>query len=78
MLSKDRALTHLRDKICFNMDTVLYTGVILLDLQKASDTVDHKTLLKKRRAIGAGDNVVDWFSYLSDHSQFDQWMHVFI
>ena len=39
------------------LDTV--TGIILLDLQKACDTVDHKILLKKPMVIGAGDNAVN-------------------
>ena len=69
--STDTALTYLSDKIRFNMDQGLYTGVILLDLQKAFDTVDHVILLKKLKAIGACDSAVNWFnSYLSDRKQF--------
>lgn len=69
--STDTALTYLSDKIRFNMDQGLYTGVILLDLQKAFDTVDHVILLKKLKAIGACDSAVLWFnSYLSNRKQF--------
>ena len=69
--STDTALTYLSDKIRFNMDEGLYTGVILLDLQKAFDTVDHVILLKKLKAIGACDSAVLWFnSYLSNRKQF--------
>jgi hypothetical protein len=69
--STDTALTYLCDKIRFNMDKGLYTGVILLDLQKAFDTVDHVILLRKLKAIGACDSTVNWFkSYLTDRKQF--------
>ena len=42
--------------------------MVLIDLQKAFDTVDHDILLSKLKAIGVDS--VDWFrSYLSDRSQ---------
>jgi retron-type reverse transcriptase len=55
------------------MDKGLYTGVVLLDIQKAFDTVDHDILQTKLCAIGANNNAVNWFSsYLSDRKQFVQ------
>lgn len=46
-----------------------YTGMVLLDLQKAFDTVDHAILCKKLQAMGVGST--DWFkSYLSNRQQF--------
>lgn len=58
------------DKIKFNMDKGLYTGMVLIDLQKAFDTVDHTILLQKLKAVGAEDRVVHWFkSYLTDRQQ---------
>ena len=45
-----------------------YTGLVLLDLQKAFDTVDHVILCKKLEAMGIAS--VDWFrSYLSNRTQ---------
>ena len=45
-----------------------FVGMVLIDLQKAFDTVDHGILIEKLRAMGA-DNI-DWFrSYLSDRRQ---------
>ena len=45
--------------------------MLLLDLQKAFDTVDHEILCKKLEAIGVLS--VDWFkSYLIDRKQFVQ------
>ena len=69
--STNTALTFLSDKIRFNMDNGFYTGVVLLDLQKAFDTVDHSILMSKLRAIGADKLTVKWFtSYLSGRKQF--------
>ena len=44
--------------------------MVLLDLQKAFDTVNHSILLMKLKAIGISKSSVRWFSsYLSDRSQ---------
>ena len=42
--STDTALTFLADKLRANMDEGLYTGMVLIDLQKAFDTVDYTIL----------------------------------
>ena len=43
------------------------TGMILADLQKAFDTIDHDILLKKLSAIGFSNHTIGWFkSYLSN------------
>ncbi|XP_072018361.1 uncharacterized protein [Amphiura filiformis] len=45
-----------------------YTGMVMLDLQKAFDTVNHDILCNKLRAMGIES--VDWFrSYLSERQQ---------
>ena len=62
MFSTDTALTFLSDKMRFNMDTGLYTGVIWLDLQKAFDDADHEMLRTKLKAISATDSAVNWFA----------------
>ena len=47
----------------------MITGIILIDLQKAFDTIDHDVLLQKRYAIGFTKHTVNWFrSYLSYRS----------
>lgn len=71
--STDSALTYMCDRIRYNMDDGFYTGLVLLDLQKAFDTVNHDILLKKLSAIGADVSVVNWFSsYISDRQQIVQ------
>ena len=45
-------------------------GLVLLDLQKAFDTVSHEILLAKMKAIGMDDTAVNWLtSYLSGREQ---------
>ena len=47
-----------------------YTGMVILHLQKAFDTVNHKILLNKLRAMSVGQIAVQWFnSYLSGRQQ---------
>ena len=44
---------------------------IFLDLKKAFDTVDHKTLLLKLRKYGITSTSYSWFtSYLTNREQF--------
>ena len=39
--STETALIDLSDRIKFSMDKGLYTGMVMIDLQKAFDTVNH-------------------------------------
>ncbi len=66
--STDTCLTHLTDYIWNKTSVGNYTGMVLIDLQKAFDTVDHVILLNKLKALGISS--VDWFkSYLCDRTQ---------
>jgi len=68
--STDTCLIHLSDYIRFQMDTGNLVGMVLLELQKAFDTVDHGILLMKLKALGLSKVTVQWFtSYLSDRHQ---------
>ena len=52
------------------MDKSLYSGVILLDAQKAFDTYNHNILVLKLRAFGANNFAIKWFSsYISECEQ---------
>ena len=55
-----------------------YTGMILADLQKACDTLDHTVLLQKMECIGFKESVIKWFqSYLSNRRFFEALENVF-
>ena len=56
----------LHDKILKAFDKGLMTGMILVDLQKAFDTINHDILLKTLSAIVFSNHIIGWFkSYLS-------------
>ena len=45
------------------------TGMILIDLQKAFDTIDHSILLEKMKCLSFSESTIRWFtSYLSNRS----------
>ena len=68
--STDSCLIYMTDYIRKEMDKGNYTGMVLLDLQKAFDTVNHEILLYKLKACGMNDKSVKWFSsYLSHRKQ---------
>ena len=55
-----------------------YTGMILIDLQKAFDTLDHKILLDKMKCTGFSDKTLKWFhSYLTNRVIFVLWGTIF-
>ena len=54
-----------------NMDKGQYTGIIVVDLKKAFDTVNHEILLKKLKKYGVIGSKNAWFaSYLCKRMQF--------
>ena len=59
--STDTCLIHLTDYIKLENDKGNFTGMVLLDLQKAFDTVDHTILLNKLKWLGADVLTVQWF-----------------
>ena len=69
--STDSCLVHLSDFIINGMDKGLHTGMILIDLQKAFDTLDHDILLEKMECLTFKKPVIKWFkSYLSNRKFF--------
>ena len=66
--SADSYLTYLIDYIRTQTSKGLYTGMLMLNLQKAFYTVAHDILCKKSKAMGIKS--VDWFRfYLSNRNQ---------
>ena len=62
-------LTYLNDKILKGFDQGFLTGMILIDLQKAFDTVDHEVLLNKMIYLKFDPLTISWFrSYLSNRT----------
>ena len=52
------------------LDKTICVGAVFLDLKKAFDTVDHRTLLSKLTHFNFAENALDWFqSYLSNRRQ---------
>ena len=65
--STDTCLSFLNDKILKGFDDGLVTGMILIDLQKAFNTINYDILLKKLSIIGFSDHNVKWLqSFLSN------------
>ena len=65
--STDLCLAQLIDFVATGMDKQIHTGMILVDLQKAFDTLDHGVLLEKMKYFGFRASVIKWFeSYLSN------------
>ena len=63
--STDNCLSFLNDKILEGFDQGLVTGMILIDLRKAFDIIDHGILLQALYAIGFSKHSANWFlSYL--------------
>ena len=63
----DSCLVQLTDFILTEMDKGFHTGVILVDLQKAFDTLDRNVLLQKMECTGFKESFIEWFqSYFSN------------
>ena len=59
--SNSLCLSFLTKKILKGFDECLLTGMILIDLQKAFDTINHEILFKKVKAMGFSEGSITWF-----------------
>ena len=70
MFSCETALANIVNKWTSAIDDDKLNGVVLLDLRKAFDLIDHKILLKKLQMYQCSDKTMKWFtSYLESRSQ---------
>ena len=68
--STETSLIRTTDTILNAIDEKKTTAVVLLDMSKAFDTINHGILLNKLLDIGISPSCVAWFtSYLSDRRQ---------
>ena len=68
--SCELALVNLTDTLLANIDQGLLSSLLLIDLKKAFDLVDHTTLLSKLKLYGCSESSLKWFwSYLTNRSQ---------
>ena len=63
-LSTDSCLSYLNNNIKTGFESGLHAGMILIDLQKATDTINHETLINKMEFLGFSKDVT--LSYLSN------------
>lgn len=69
--STESALYELLSEIYANCNRDLLTAVIICDLSKAFDLVDHRLLLQKLEGYGVRGLSLEWFrSFLSDRQQY--------
>ena len=60
--SRDTCLSYIHDKITKCFDSGLFHGMVLINLQKAFDAIDHN----KMSFLGFTDETIKWYtSYLS-------------
>ena len=56
--SADFCLVQFVDFTLTGMDKQMHTGMILVDLQKSFDALDHETLLEKMKCFGFQTSVI--------------------
>ena len=59
--SVNSCLAHLSNQILKGFELGKSTGMIIIDLQKAFDTLDHDLLLDKMKYLGFTLKTIDWF-----------------
>ena len=71
--STELAALEITDRIYIDLDNKKIPLAIFLDLSKAFDTIDHKTLLCKLNHYGINGIALNWFnSYLTNRKQYVQ------
>ena len=68
--STDRFLSFLNENNFKGFDNGMYTALILIDLQKTFDTVNHKNELDKLLSISFSKNTISWYESFSKKSLY--------
>ena len=68
--STDSCLSYLNNKITTGFESGLFTNMILIDLQKALDTINHDILIKKMTFLGFSEETTNWFKSYLTNSKF--------
>ena len=64
--STDTSLSYFTNRTLTGFDSDLLTGMILIDLRKDFNTINHDILLKKMACLGFSNHSIRWFQlYLS-------------
>ena len=64
--STETSVIETTDTILNAIDKKKLTAVVILDMSKAFDSVNHETLILKLQDVGASSSTLQWFrSYLS-------------
>ena len=72
--SVETAVLRVSSDILQAMDSGLLTGLVLLDLSSAFDTVDHNIMLQRLREVGISGSALDWCqSYLQGPTDSSNW-----
>ena len=61
--STNTCLGHLTDKITTGFEKGIFTGMVLIDLLKAFDTIDLQISLKKMKYLDFSKNTIAWFKH---------------
>ena len=68
--STETALIYVTDELLKAVDEKSISILVLLDMSKAFDSLNHNILLSKLRRLGLASHCLSWFSsYLSDRTQ---------
>ena len=67
--STDTCFSQLNDNILTGIDNGMLTGMVLIDLQKAFDTIDHEIFFSKMVHLGFSQATISWYkSYLTNRT----------
>ena len=65
--STETALIHSTDAILTSIDKKELSAMVLLDMSKAFDSINHNTLLLKLQDVGISNSSLAWFQSYLDH-----------